>query len=118
MATIVGATTESPGWTAGIVILLLLALWRFFVPSEFELGARGISQEVLGRKRRIPWRAIGHVTICRDGVFLGRDDGPLENFRGLYLPWGQHREEVLALVGYYQGSGQHDVNSAEFELRT
>ena len=117
VATLVGTTTGSVGLTSGAVLLLALAVWRFWVPVEYELGARGILQEVLGRQQRIPWRAIGRFTVCRDGVFLARDDGPLEAFRGLYLPWGAHREDVLALVNHYLVPGERDPHTTEFELR-
>jgi hypothetical protein len=80
-----------------------LSLWRFFVPVTFELNAKGVDQSLLGRHRQIPWAAIGRYEVCRSGVLLlpQADRCPIDVFRGLYLPWGGRREEVLAHVRYH-----------------
>jgi hypothetical protein len=85
------------------VAVLVLALWRFFLPTAFELSSEGVSQWLLGRRRRIPWRAIRRYEICSSGVLLlpRADACPIDACRGLYLPWGPHRHEVLAHVRYY-----------------
>ena len=83
--------------------LLAVALWRFFLPVWYELNAEGVSQWVLGRPRRIPWRNVRRYEVCSSGVLLlpRADACPLDVCRGLYLPWGKHRQEVLAHVHYY-----------------
>jgi hypothetical protein len=82
---------------------LVAALWRFFLPVVFELSDRGVDQWVLGRHRRIPWRAVRRYEICSAGVLLlpREDRSAMAAFRGLYLPWEAHREEVLARVRHY-----------------
>ena len=82
---------------------LAVALWRFFLPTSFELNAEGVSQWLFGRRRRIPWRDIRRYQVCSSGVLLlpQADACPLDAYRGLYLPWGKHRPEVLAHVHYY-----------------
>ena len=83
--------------------VLALALWRFFLPASFELNPDGVSQWLFGRRRRIPWRQIRRYEVCSSGVLLlpHADRCPIDAFRGLYLPWGRHRSEVLAQVRYY-----------------
>jgi len=85
------------------VAVLAIALARFFLPTLFELNPDGVSQWRLGRRRRIPWREIRSYEICAAGVLLlpHADPCPLDAYRGLYLPWGQHRDEVLAHLHYY-----------------
>jgi len=84
-------------------VVLAVALWRFFLPTWFELNADGVSQWLFGRCRRIPWRAIRRYEVCSAGVLLlpHADRCPMDPLRGLYLPWGSRRDEVLAQVQYY-----------------
>ena len=97
-------------WVTGQTHLALLAvaalgiaLWGFFLPTAFELNSEGVSQWLLGRRRRIPWREIRRYQVRASGVLLlpSADACPLDACRGLYLPWGRHRPEVLAHVHYY-----------------
>lgn len=105
----VGLSTGSPQRTLVACAVLSAAAWRFFVPIHFELSAQGISQEVFGRQRRIPWRAFEGGEVCREGVFLRPAGGSWTLFRGLYLPWGSRRSEVVAFVDYYLNQPrQHD----------
>lgn len=87
------------------VAALGLAMRRFFVPALFELNTGGVSQRVLGRHRRVPWAEIRCYEVHSTGVLLlaQADPAPIDVFRGLYLPWGKHRERVLAQVGFYLG---------------
>lgn len=84
---------------AGIV--LALVSWRYFVPTFFELSALGVSENCLGRKRRIPWISIDRYIVGRKGAYLSSTGAPLEMLRGLYLPWGPHREQIVATLRYY-----------------
>ena len=78
----------------------------------------GVTQQVLGRRRRIAWQFIERCEICRAGIFLLPHDAPLAVFRGLYIPWGTHRSEVLALVQFYLPRARQESDSKlEFELR-
>ena len=83
--------------------VMAIALWRFFLPASFELNTDGVSQWLFGRRRRIPWREIRRYEVCSSGVLLlpRADRCPIDAYRGLYLPWGKHRSEVLAQVHYY-----------------
>ena len=85
------------------VLVLTVALWRFFIPVLFELNTDGVNQWVFRRHRRISWNEIRRYEICSKGVLLlpHADSRPMDAFRGLYLPWRNRREEVLAQVHYY-----------------
>ena len=103
VALLVGLSTGRPGWALAAAVLLALAAWRYFVPVVYELGTLGITQQVFSRQRRIPWRSIGRYEVGSAGVFLSphSERGPLDAFAGLYLPWGDHKGEVLASVEFY-----------------
>ena len=84
-------------------LALVLASWRFFIPVEFALSERGVDQRVFRRRRRISWQAIRRSEVCSAGVLLlpDEDRSVMAPFRGLYVPWKTHREEVLAHVRRY-----------------
>jgi hypothetical protein len=82
-------------------VALTFVCWRNFVPTVYELSALGVSENCVGRKRRIPWISIDRYVVGRRGVFLSSAGAPLELLRGLYLPWGTHREQILAVLRYY-----------------
>ena len=82
---------------------LAIALRRFFVPVEYELSEDGVDRWLFGRQRRIRWQAVGRYEVCRQGVLLFpyKDLSVLAVFRGLYVPFLSHREEILAHVRHY-----------------
>ena len=85
------------------LVALATALWRFFLPVVFQLSEEGVDQWLFGRRRRIPWQAIRRYEVCSAGVLLlPHEDRPvMAAFRGLYLPWSTHRDEVLVHVHHY-----------------
>jgi hypothetical protein len=83
--------------------LLALTLWRTLLPVTFEIGVSGVTQVVVGRRRRISWPAIRGYEVRGNGVVLVPDAEitPLSPLRGLYIPWLDQRDRVLAAVEYY-----------------
>jgi hypothetical protein len=92
----------------GVVSFLALsiALWRLWVPVTFELGPRGVVQILFGRRRRIAWSSVARYEVRRRGVLLLSEEtqGPAAALRGLYVRWGRHREELLAVIAHYLGN--------------
>lgn len=105
--------TPVAGW--GVFFVLVLTLWRFWLPMRFELGPQGIKQTVLSRSARIAWTSILNYEIKPRGVILHADAvlTPLSPLRGLYLPWGRQREQVLAHVEYYLTAWTRDQQSTK-----
>ena len=97
----VGLTTGSAQWALIACGVLAASAWRFFVPTHYELSAQGVLIEVFGRQRRIAWRSFESAELCREGAFLRPGGGSWGIVRGLYVPWGAHRAEVVAFVEYY-----------------
>ena len=82
---------------------LMVSLWRFVVPVVFELDVDGVHQWILGRHVQIPWPSVRQYRVFSDGVLLlpYAESCPIDAFRGLYLPWRDRREEVLANIRFY-----------------
>ena len=103
---VVWGITGQRAATLGCALDVLFLCARYYVPTQIELNALGVTTKVFGRSRRIPWIAIDRFVIGRRGVFLTSAGAPLEVFRGLYLPWGGHREQILGALRYYLPHGQ------------
>lgn len=112
----VGLTTGSVQWALVACGVLIASAWRFFIPVHFELNAQGLFQEVLGRQRRIVWRAFESAELCREGVYMRFAGGSFSLSRGLYLPWAAHRAEVIALVDYYLSQTRQPDRVYGFDL--
>lgn len=89
------------GWAAAG--MLAITLWRTLLPVTFEIGVSGVTQIIFGRRRRISWPAIRGYEVRGNGVLLVPDAEitPLSPLRGLYIPWLDQRDRVLAAVEYY-----------------
>lgn len=108
LALLLGGAVLLAGWQTHSAISALLAggvaglaAWRYFLPVYYEVNSHGVFQTVLGRRRRISWRNIGRVEMGRDGVLIAPIDSLSPALRGIYLPWGGHRAELLASIDYY-----------------
>ncbi len=106
-AAVIFATTAYASRSAGTAAVLsgltLLALWRLYVPVQFELSAGGITRTVFGRSRRVPWSAVGAVVRRERGIVVLRDHeaSPLGLLRAVYIPYNNHQSEVLAIFDFY-----------------
>lgn len=95
--------SRSAGTAATLAGLMLLSLWRLYLPVQFELSAGGITRTVLGRSRRVPWSNVGCVLRRESGVIVLRDweNGPLALLRGIYIPYNNHKLDVQAVFDFY-----------------
>jgi hypothetical protein len=105
------AATVALGWALwrnfGFTLLtaaaMTLALWRLWLPVKWEIGLTGVTQNVLGIKRRIPWLAIARYEFRSHGVWLyaDREESPL---RAVFIAYGEQRERIAATIDYYLGA--------------
>jgi len=88
--------------TIPAIMAVAASMWRFFVPTVFEFNDQGVDQWLFGRHRHIPWFVIRGYEICPDGILLlpHEDRSFPASFRGLYVPWKEHRDAVLRLVRF------------------
>jgi len=83
--------------------VLAAALWRFFLPVMYEVNADGVNRWLFGRHRRIPWGEVRHYEVSSTGVLLlpCQRRSAIDVVRGEFVPWGSHRDEVLAQIRYH-----------------
>jgi len=84
---------------------LLAALWRYFLPVQFELDEHGVERSLFGWRRHVRWSAVARYEVCPAGVLLvpSRRQTPMSAFAGLFLPFAENRETVLLRLRYYLG---------------
>ncbi len=89
--------------TAAAAILLLGSLSSFYLPTRYTIDESGVMVKRILHNRRMYWYRVRSVSDERDGVFLSTFPvkSRLENFRGLYLPYRNNRQQILELVRTY-----------------
>lgn len=87
-------------WTGLGFLLLVSAELPFFLISYCRFDAQGASMRRAGTTISKRWEQLKSYYPDRNGVLLSPFTRPfwLENFRGLYLPFGRHRDEVLRQI--------------------
>lgn len=97
-------------WSLAASLTVVIAMWRYLLPITFEVTPRGLKQESFIQTASTGWADIHAVRQCSSGVLLlpGEEDTPLDALRGLFLPWGPHRTELLQLVSLYLTGEEYD----------
>jgi len=92
------------------VVVVLAASWRLLLPAEIEVAADRIVYRQLGRTTRVSWRTIQRAEVYRGGVLVLPVERPAPGnyLTGLYLPWGKHRQDVMACFEHYLPSERLD----------
>lgn len=95
----------SQNWAMGTICFAALTLssWRLWLPVTFELGTKGVTQSTLVLRWRIPWRSFARYEKRPQGVWLfaGAEPTPFASLRGVYVPWADDEERVLAVLDFF-----------------
>ncbi|OGR02262.1 MAG: hypothetical protein A2284_08940 [Deltaproteobacteria bacterium RIFOXYA12_FULL_61_11] len=88
-------------------IVLLLSLRRYFLPTEYRLDPDGVTVRHLGATTHVSWPNLKRYSLEPHGIFLSPFEEPsrLENFRGIFLLTGEHREAVAAWLAKHWTKG-------------
>jgi hypothetical protein len=119
----VGGITARVSWGAGwwaqsgamgglALGVFLLALWRLWLPVTYQLGSKGVVERACGHSRHIDWLRVTRAELQPRGVLLlaDRTQTPLAIIHGVFVPWRNKREQVIALIEHFAGSRIHDVS--------
>jgi hypothetical protein len=86
----------------GLLALAILgfSLFPYFLPTDYVLYAGGLESVFLGIHRRFTWEQFRSYYPDKHGVLLSPFARPsrLENFRGIYLRFGDRPGDVMAVV--------------------
>ncbi len=100
-------------WTAIVDIFLIASFARALLKALHRMGPYGVERIVFGRLQRVPWRAIRAIQIEDYGVFLfdTHNPCPADALRAVFVPFGPHRDAVLARLEYYLAQGTKGAES-------
>ena len=100
MAWLAADLMEHAGWGVFGAVVLLVALQRFFLPSEYRVDAEGVTVRLPWRTQRCRWAAVRRFEHGERGGFLSSRAraSTLDVFRGMPLLFDRHREEVVACI--------------------
>lgn len=117
VSVVVAATVVSSSVLMGLLAgtAVAAALWRYWVPIEVRLSARGMEQTCFGRRRRILWSDIGAFQFQPRGVaFTATHRGVLTAaLDGAFVRFGNRREAVREIIQYYTFSSVNTVDVIE-----
>ncbi len=80
---------------------LAFTLRRLWAPTVCEIDARGVGVGLWKVRRRVYWDEIGRCRVGSHGVVLLPSSSSSSGYHtafGLYLPFADHRREVLAMI--------------------
>lgn len=108
-----GRLSQSYAMGCLVLVVLILASWRIWLPVQFEFSHKGIIQSVLGRRRRIPWTQVRRYEARRAGVLLLSDSvaTPLSPLRGIFIRWNGHRDELMEILEAYLNPNSSSLDS-------
>lgn len=93
--------TQSLGWALLSVVILMVGVYDFLLPTRYSLDEYGAESRVLFYRRHKSWSALRSFYPDHHGVLLSPfpSRSRLEGFRGMYLRFVDNREEVLRYIG-------------------
>lgn len=102
-------------WTGLGLALLVSAEFPFFLRASCRFDAEGASLRRAGATVARRWEQVKSWYPDRNGVLLSPFARPfwLENFRGLYLPCGRHRGEIIDRLKARMGPPPEDKKQPE-----
>ena len=97
---VVYLTTFSLFLTALSVVIMLVSLSSFFLPTHYELDQEKVKIRFFLTKREREWSAFRSFYVDKNGVLLSPFAKPsrLENFRGIYVRFYQNKDQVVDFV--------------------
>jgi len=97
---VVYLTTSSFLLTALSVVIMLVSLSSFFLPTHYELDQEKVKIRFFLTKREREWSAFRSFYVDKNGVLLSPFAKPsrLENFRGIYVRFYQNKDQVVDFV--------------------
>ena len=101
-----GVFMQHAGWAIFAVVVLLLALNRFFLPSRFVIDADGITARYPFGRQRFRWADLRRVATDGRSAYLGTRARRswLDAYRGVHVLFGRQREAVMERINAHLGA--------------
>lgn len=98
-----GHYARSAGMGVLALLAMLLVFWKLWVPVQYEVGSRGVTQTFAIWRRHVPWSSVTRFEVRYVGVvfYIDAEPHPLAAFRGLYVPCSREVADVLKLAEFF-----------------
>ena len=100
-STLIYLNTNSTFWTFFSIIVLIISVHDFLIPTTYQLTEKTVSSKNTFFHRKKNWSSLGSYWIDNNGIFLSpfSQRSRLEGYRGLYLRFsGTDRQLVMNFV--------------------
>ena len=100
LAAAIFVSMGSLAWSILAVVVLVLALNRFYFPSRFAIDPDGITARYLLSRKRYQWSSVRRFLWDRRGAYLstrGRRSW-FDAYSGLTVLFGPHEAEIMKLI--------------------
>jgi len=97
LAFIVQFSFRSIFWSGFSVLVLVLALHKYFFPSSYCIDDGSISAKYLLGKKLLYWKNIRRFSYDANGGYLSthKKHSILDAYRGMHLYFNGHRENII-----------------------
>ena len=100
LAGFVVAKMAGVAWGIAAAACVMAAVWRVFIPVTIRITDDGVYQTVMGSQRFRAWPTISWYRLYPNGVmlFVDKDRSVFAALRGLYIPFGKHKRELVEII--------------------
>ena len=100
LAMLIGVITDSTLWALFSIVILILALQRFFFPSHFIINEKLISANYLLGNKSLQWKYIRRFTHDANGGYLTtrKVASRLDAYRGMHIYFNHNRKVVIPAI--------------------
>ena len=104
VAVVAGKTSHSLAMGLLTGVVLMMAMWRFWLPIRYYVRGRGIIENCLGRRRLIPWRAIAECRLRKRGVVLlfRNEDLLFDGCGAKFIDGRDQRDRLVEVINFYR----------------
>ncbi len=97
---LVYVSTESTFFCVLSLIVLFASLAKFYMPTSYTLTEREVIVKTTTQTLKKEWSLYRSCWPDKNGILLSPfvEQSRLENFRGLYLIFGDNREEATSFI--------------------
>ncbi len=90
------------------IIIILLTLLPYFLPTEYIINEEGIRVKYLFQDKTYKWSHFKSYYKDNKGILLSPFSSPtrLENYRGLYVRYGKYRDRVTEEIEKYMSNNK------------
>ena len=87
-------------WSLFAFAFQIVALKRFFLPSEYRIDSEGVSARTIWARQQLRWNDVRRFLCDSRGAFLSTrsESSTLDLFRGMHLVFGEDRDAVVGQI--------------------